>query len=64
MNAEQFICLADSLRDRALSAGADLNASNFLVHATLMRALRERSFHELEHEALAHAVEIAKAKVS
>ena len=47
MNAEQFISLADALRSRALHTGADLNASNYLVHATLMRALRERTLDEI-----------------
>ncbi|MGD9979695.1 MAG: hypothetical protein AB7H66_13830 [Hyphomonadaceae bacterium] len=64
MNAEQFISLADSLRDRARDSGVDLNASNYLVHATLIRALRERPLHEIEHDTLAHAVENAKLKLS
>lgn len=64
MNAEQFISLADSLRDRALNSGADLNASNYLVHATLMRALRERPLHEIAPEALERAVTAAPIKLS
>jgi 2'-5' RNA ligase len=64
MNAEQFISLADSLRDRALNSGADVNASNYLAHATLMRALREQPMHEIEHEKLASAVETAKARLT
>ena len=59
MNAEQLISLADSLRSRALDAGADLNASNYLVHETLIRALRERPMHEIAPEALSRAVEAA-----
>lgn len=62
MNAEQFISLADALRSRALHAGADLNASNYLVHATLMRALREQPLHEIAPEALTRAVETAPLK--
>jgi hypothetical protein len=53
MNAEQFISIADTLRARALDAGADLNASNYLVHATLIRALREHTLDEIAPEALA-----------
>jgi hypothetical protein len=64
MNAEQFISLADSLRNRALVSGADLNASNYLVHATLMRALRERPLHEIAPEALGRAVATAPIKLS
>ena len=59
MNAEQFISLADTLRSRALDAGADLNASNYLVHETLIRALRERPMHEIAPDTLSHAVETA-----
>lgn len=59
MNAEQLIFLADTLRSRALGSGADLNASNFLVHATLMSALRERPMHEIAPETLSQAVEKA-----
>ena len=50
MNAEQLISIADVLRTRAIDAGADLNASNYLVHATLMRALRERTLDEIPPE--------------
>ena len=64
MNAEQFISIADSLRARALHSGVDLNASNFLVHATLIRALRERPFEELAPETLAREVECAQYKLS
>jgi len=64
MNAEQFISIADSLRARALHSGVDLNASNFLVHATLIRALRERPFEELAPETLAHEIECAQYKLS
>jgi hypothetical protein len=59
MNAEQFISLADTLRSRALDTGADLNASNYLVHETLIRALRQQPMHEIAPEALARAVETA-----
>jgi hypothetical protein len=59
MNAEQFISLADSLRARARDAGVDLNASNYLVHATLMRALREQPMHEIATETLTQAIETA-----
>jgi hypothetical protein len=62
MNAEQFISLADTLRSRALDAGADLNASNYLVHATLMSALRQQPMHEIAPEALSRAVETAPLK--
>ncbi|MGD9966667.1 MAG: hypothetical protein AB7T59_09120 [Hyphomonadaceae bacterium] len=64
MNAAQFISLADSLRDRALSSGVDLNASNYLVHATLLRALREQPLHEIEHETLSRAVLTAPIRLS
>lgn len=57
MNAEQFISIADTLRARALDAGADLNASNYLVHATLIRALREQPLHQIEPEMLAVEIE-------
>ena len=40
MNAEQFISLADALRDHALRNGRDLNASNLFVHETLMRGIK------------------------
>lgn len=59
MNAEQFISIADTLRARALTAGADLNASNYLVHATLLRAIREQPLDEIEPEALALEIESA-----
>lgn len=62
MNAEQFISLADTLRSRALDAGADLNASNYLVHETLIRALRERPMHEIAPAALSRAIETAPLK--
>ncbi len=62
MNAEQFISLADTLRSRALGSGVDLNASNYLVHETLIRALRERPMHEIAPEALSRAVETAPLK--
>jgi hypothetical protein len=64
MNAQQFISIADSLRARALNAGADLNASNYLVHAALLSALRERPFEELAPEALARDIEQAHKKLS
>jgi hypothetical protein len=57
MNAEQFISIADTLRARALDAGADLNASNYLVHATLIRALRDQPLDEIAPEALAMELE-------
>ncbi|MGQ0531727.1 MAG: hypothetical protein ACT4OF_03435 [Caulobacteraceae bacterium] len=59
MNAEQFISLADALRTRALDSGADLNASNYLVHAALMSALREQPLHEIAPETLTRAIETA-----
>jgi hypothetical protein len=62
MNAEQFISLADTLRTRALDAGVDLNASNFLVHATLMRALRERPLHQIDAEKLQREIKSAPVK--
>jgi hypothetical protein len=64
MNAEQFISLADSLRERALDAGADLNASNYIVHATLMKALREQPMHEIAPEALTRSIETTPIKPS
>ena len=59
MNAEQFISIADALRDRALHSGIDLNASNYLVHATLMRALRERTLDKIASEMFAGEIEQA-----
>lgn len=64
MNAEQFISFADTLRSRALHAGADLNASNYLVHATLMHALKEQPLHEIAPEALTRTIEAASNKLS
>lgn len=64
MNAEHFISTADSLRSRALESGVDVNASNYLVHATLLRALRERAFEELTPETLAQEVADADTKLS
>jgi hypothetical protein len=64
MNAEQFISIADSLRARALHSGVDLNASNYLVHAALIRALRERPFEELAPETLAHEIGQTDKKLS
>ncbi len=64
MNAEHFIETADSLRSRALHAGVDVNASNFLVHAALLRALRERPFEDLTPETLAQEIERAHKKLS
>jgi len=64
MNAEHFISKADSLRSRALNSGVDVNASNYLVHAALLRALRERSFEELTPEALAHEIDRAHKKLT
>ncbi len=64
MNAEQFINIADTARERALHAGADLNASNFLVHAALLRALRGQLFEDLAPEALAHEIEQAHRRLS
>jgi hypothetical protein len=64
MNAEHFISKADSLRSRALDSGVDINASNYLVHAALIRALRQRPFEELTPEALAHEIERANKKLS
>jgi hypothetical protein len=62
MNAEQFISLADSLRDRVRGSGADLNASNYLVHATLMRALRQQRLEQIAPETLTRAIETAPIK--
>ena len=59
MNAEQLISLADVLRSRALHAGVDLNASSYLVHATLIRALRERTLDEIAPETFAGVIERA-----
>ena len=59
MNADQFISTANSLRSRALTSGVDVNASNYLVHAALLKALRERSFEELTSESLAREIERA-----
>lgn len=64
MNAEHFISTADSLRSRALDSGVDVNASNYLVHAALLRALRERPFEELSSEALAREIARADKKLS
>ncbi|MBX3429414.1 MAG: hypothetical protein KF779_07520 [Hyphomonadaceae bacterium] len=64
MNAEHFITTADSLRSRALHSGVDVNASNFLVHAALLRALRTRPFDELTPETLAQEIESAHKKLS
>jgi hypothetical protein len=64
MNAEHFISTADSLRSRALNQGVDINASNFLVHAALLRALRERPLEELTPEALAQEIDRAHKKLS
>lgn len=57
MNAEQFISFADALRSRALHASADLNASNYLVHTTLMRALKDQPLHEIAPETLTRSIE-------
>jgi 2'-5' RNA ligase len=64
MNAEQLISLADVLRSRALHAGVDVNASNYLVHATLIRALRERPLNEIAPEALTSAFERTAPRLS
>ena len=64
MNAEHFIATADSLRSRALHSGVDVNASNSLVHAALLRALRERPFEDLTPETLAREIERAHKKLS
>ncbi len=64
MNAEHFISTADALRDSALRSGADLNATNYLVHAALLRALRKRTFEELEPEVFAREVEHERRKLS
>lgn len=64
MNAEQFISIADSLRARALHSGVDVNASNYLVHAALLRALREQPFEELAPETFAREIQNARAKLS
>ena len=72
MNAEQLISLADVLRSRALHEGVDLNASNYLVHATLMRALQERTLDEIaawsiasdeEKRAILHRLEHRRASI-
>jgi hypothetical protein len=62
MNAEQLISIADTLRSRALDAGADLNASNYLVHTTLIRALRERTLDEIAPETFAGDIEPRRFK--
>lgn len=64
MKAEHFISKADSLRSRALHSGVDINASNYLVHAALLRALRERPFEELTPEMLAQEIDRAHKKLS
>lgn len=64
MNAEHFISTADSLRSRALNAGVDINASNYLVHTALLRALREHAFEELPQEALAREIAREDRKLS
>lgn len=64
MDAEQFISTADSLRASALHSGVDMNASNYLVHSALLRALRERPFEELTHETLAREIDRAHNKLS
>ena len=64
MNAEHFITTADTLRSRALHSGVDINASNYLVHAALLRALRERPFEDLTPDLLAREVERAHNKLS
>jgi hypothetical protein len=62
MNAEQFISVADALRHRALHSGIDLNASNYLVHATLMRALREQTLDKIAPEMFAGEIEHAPVR--
>jgi hypothetical protein len=47
-----------------LHAGVDINASNYLVHAALLRALRERPFEDLTPEMLSREVERAHKKLS
>lgn len=64
MNAEQFISIADTARERALHSGVDVNASNYIVHAALLRALRERPFEELAPDALKREIERAQKKLS
>ncbi|MEZ5956736.1 MAG: hypothetical protein R3C27_05925 [Hyphomonadaceae bacterium] len=64
MNAEHFISAADLLRSRALGAGVDVNASNYLVHAALLSALREHPFEELSAEALQREIARADKKLS
>ncbi|ANP45238.1 hypothetical protein [Candidatus Viadribacter manganicus] len=64
MNAEQFISTADALRDSALRSGADVNASNYLVHAALLRALREQAFEQLAPDVLAREIERERRKLS
>lgn len=61
MDTTQFLALAEVLRVRALSSGADLNASNYYVHATLMRALGDRPLHEIALNAFEHAAELESA---
>ncbi len=43
MDAEHFISLGDALREYALRAGHDLNASNMFAHTMLMRAINIES---------------------
>lgn len=57
MNTEQFLSIAEALRTRAIDSGADLNASNYLVHATLMRALHDRTLDEVPLETFTGEVE-------
>lgn len=62
MNAEQFINIADSARVRVLSTGADVNASNYLVHAALLRALTERPLEDLVPDVLNLEIERVRKK--
>lgn len=64
MDAEHFISKADSLRSRALGAGVDVNASNYLVHTALLRALREHAFEEIPKETLAREIAREDRKLS
>ncbi|MEQ1489964.1 MAG: hypothetical protein ABL932_05385 [Terricaulis sp.] len=47
-----------------MHSGVDINASNYLVHAALLRALRERPFEELTPEMLAQEIDRAHKKLS
>ena len=62
MNAEQYISLADALRSRAMHDGADLNASSYLVHAALLRALRQKTLDQIAADTLSREFDAAKLR--